>query len=144
MTDDRDGVCTEEEQAWEKAYQHELKSLKPGLLIPRRANSLKELPLERSILPIKGEDKGRYIHPTFQAKTAKNRRQREGQEKKGACAVAECAKCAMGIVRIAYLLKKRIFATVKPFTPPLRKANKGYNRPRRDGRVVDCGGLENR
>ena len=122
MTDDRDDVCTEEEQAWEKAYQHELKSLKPGLLMPRRANSLKELPLERSILPIKGEGKGRYIHPTFQAKTAKNRR----QEKKGAYAVAECAKCAMGIVRIVYLLKKRIFATVKPFTPPLRKVNKGY------------------
>ena len=50
----------------------------------------------------------------------------------------------MCIVRIAYLLKKRIFAAVKPFTPPLRKADKGYNRPRRDGRVVDCGGLENR
>ena len=65
-------------------------------------------------------------------------------EKKGAYAVAECAKCAMCIVLIAYLLKKRIFAAVKPFTPPLRKANKGYNRPRRDGRVVDCGGLENR
>ena len=45
---------------------------------------------------------------------------------------------------IAYLLKKRIFVTVKPLTPPLRKANKGYNRARRDGRVVDCGGLENR
>lgn len=92
----------------------------------RRANSLKELPLGRSILPIKGEGKGRYIPHTFQAKTAKIEGRGKGAAKKGACAVAECAKCAMGIVRIAYLLKKRIFATVKPFTPPLRKADKGY------------------
>ena len=144
MTDDRDDVCTEEEQAGEKAYQHELKSLKPGLLIPRRANSLKELPLGRLILPINGEGKGRYIHPAFQAKTAKIEGRGKGRRKRGLAQWRQWRNVQWVSYELHICSKSVSLQPLSPLLLPCGRQIRATHRPRRDGRVVDCGGLENR